>query len=72
MSKPKTRRIQRLRHSMIDFLEITIPGEGQFEDLYKDEDYDPNSPPVFVFIPCRNLVRLMIVDAILETSIEYH
>ncbi|CAI2374657.1 unnamed protein product [Moneuplotes crassus] len=64
------RRTQRLKMSLIETLGMIKQLEGEYEDLYPENDFKSDDPPVFIFLPSRTLIRKMIVDAILEINME--
>lgn len=57
---------------MLNYIKIDLSSEEAFDDLYDEKEFDVDIPPTFVFVPSVNLIRLMIVDGILETHMINH
>ena len=51
---------------------MNIEEEEGMHELYDEEALDMDNPPVFVFIPSKCILRQMIVDVLLEISMEYN
>lgn len=64
-TKRNDKKVQKIRQSLMNLLDINISIHEGFNELYS-EDFDPEEPPNFVYIPSKNLMRKMVVDAVLE------